>query len=89
MAAVLLTTFFIASGLLAATAIGMSWRRYGTASRAIPAELARCGEWREVQVRISEVQIRPAATVLRPAFRAAALRHADRPARQAALPAAA
>lgn len=89
MTAVLLTSLFIASGLLAMTTIGASWRRYGAAVHAIPAELACCGEWREARVRISEVHVRPTATVLRPAFRAAGLRPSERPAPPAALPAAA
>lgn len=85
MTAVLLSTLFIASGLLAATTIGTSWRRHGAAIHALPAELVRCPEWREVRVRISEVQVRSTATVLRPAFRAVV----PHPSEQAALPAAA
>jgi hypothetical protein len=84
MVAVLLGTLFIASGLLALTVITTSWHRHGFEARQLRAQIADCEEWREVRVRISEIAIRPSATVLRPDFTRVA-----RPSRRAALPAAA
>lgn len=70
MLAVLLTTLFTASGLLAASVIGASWHRYGRQALALRGEVGACGEWREVRVRIEEVTLRTSATVLRPQFKA-------------------
>jgi hypothetical protein len=89
MTAVLLTSLFIAAGLLATTTIGANWHRYGAAVRAIPTALACCADSREVRVRISEVRVRPTAIVLRPAFKTAGQRPSELPAQPAALPAAA
>jgi hypothetical protein len=82
MIAVLLSTLFTASALLAATTIAASWRRHGSAALALRSELDACPEWREVQVRIDTVTVRATATVLRGDFTA-------RPAPRRALPAAA
>ncbi len=85
MIAILLGTLFIASGLLALTVIAASWHHYGSEVRSLRAQIADCAEWREARVRISEIAVRPNATVLRPDF----TRAARRPSRPAALPAAA
>jgi hypothetical protein len=85
MVAVLLGTLFTASGLLALTVIAASWRRYGAEARKLHAQIADCAECRTVRIRISEVAIRPVATVLRPDF----TRAVRRPSQRAALPAAA
>lgn len=71
MLAVLLTTLFTASALLAATAIAGTWRRYGRGAIALRREVAAFNEWREVRVTIDEVVVRSTATVLRPQFTAA------------------
>lgn len=85
MIAFLLSALFAASGFLAVAVIGASWRRYGAAVHSLRSELAACEPSREVRVRVSEVQVRSSATVLRPRFTAAA----RRPSQAAALPAAA
>jgi hypothetical protein len=85
MVAVLLGTYFFASGLLALAVIGASWHRYGPQARRLRARVSECREWREARVRISEVSIRPDAIVLRPDF----TRGVRNPSQQAALPAAA
>lgn len=82
MIAVLLSTLFTASALLAAATIAASWRRHGRAALALRAELAACPEWREARVRVTETAVRSTATVLRPDFTA-------RPVYRPALPAAA
>lgn len=84
MLAVLLTTLFTASSLLAASAIAASWRRYGRQALALRGEVASHCEWREVRVTIDEVVVRTSATVLRPQFKAV-----RRDPSQRALPAAA
>jgi hypothetical protein len=72
MIAVLLSALFAGTGILAAAAIAASLRRYGAAARALPAQLAACGQWREARVTLSEVRVGRNATVLRPNFTAAA-----------------
>lgn len=90
MTAVLLTTLFAASALIAAAAMTASWRRYGRAALALREQLTGCAEWREVDVRLTEITARSNATVLRPRFTpTAGLAPAGRPARPSALPAAA
>lgn len=86
MTAILLTTLFAASALIAAAAIAASWRRYGRSALALRGQLAGCAEWREVDVRVIEMTVRSNATVLRPRFTPAGLALAVRP---FALPAAA
>jgi hypothetical protein len=85
MVTALLSTVFIASGLLALAVIGASWHRYGPEARGLRARLTACDERRGVYVRITEVTIRPTATVLRPDF-TRAVRH---PSSRAVVPAAA
>lgn len=85
MTAILLSALFLSSGVLAAAAMAVTWRRYGSQALALRSELDACSEWRTVRVRISEVTVRQQATVLRPDF----TRPAGRPAKQPALPAAA
>jgi hypothetical protein len=85
MVAVLLDTLFIASGLLALAVIGASWHRYGPEACQLHVRMAECEERREVRVQVSEVAIRPIATVLRPDF----TRAARYPSQRGALPAAA
>jgi hypothetical protein len=89
MVAVLLSALFAGSGMIAAATISASWRRYGAAARALPAQLNACEDWREVRVRISEVNVRHSATVLRPDFTAAPQDRLDQSSRPAVLPAAA
>ncbi|RZK03301.1 MAG: hypothetical protein EOO76_03240 [Novosphingobium sp.] len=83
MLAVLLTTLFTASGLLAASVMAASWRRYGRQALALRRELVGHSEWREVRVTIEEVTVRTSATVLHPQFRAVR-RNPSRPALPAA-----
>ena len=71
MLAVLLTTLFTASALLAVSVIAGAWRRFGRQALALRGELAGHQEWREVRVTIDEVVVRTSATVLRPQFKAA------------------
>ncbi len=82
MTAILLTALFSISALFAFSAIAATWRRYGQSALALRSQLAACGEWREVTVRIDEITVRATATVLRPDFK----RRLPRP---AVLPAAA
>lgn len=79
MIALLLSAFFAASGLLAAAVIGTGGRRYVSALHSLRAELAACEPTREVRMRISALEVRRSATVLRPRFTAAA-RHPSPPA---------
>ena len=64
MLAVLLTTLFTASALLAATTIAASFRRYGAQVLALRDEVRTADEWREVRVTIDEVTVHATATVL-------------------------
>lgn len=70
MIAVVLSTLFTASILLAVTTIVGSLRRYGRAALALRGELARCAEWRELRASRREVTVCSTATVLRPDFAA-------------------
>jgi hypothetical protein len=81
MIAVLLSTLFAASGVLAAATIAAAWRRYGRAALALRGELAACEQWREARTTISEVTVRQNAIVLRPAF----TRRPERPSPASAL----
>ncbi|WP_264442973.1 hypothetical protein [Novosphingobium sp. JCM 18896] len=71
MLAILLTTLFTASALLAAGTIAGTWRRYGHGALALRREVKAFSEWREVRVTIDEIKVRSTATVLRPQFTAA------------------
>jgi hypothetical protein len=71
MTAILLTSLFAASGVLACTSIRQSWRRYGRSALALRGQLRDCSEWRDVTVTIYETKVHPAgAVILRPAFKA-------------------
>jgi hypothetical protein len=88
MAAFLLSTLFLASGLLALATIVDSWRRHAPAVRGLRAELAACDEWRQVRVRIVELGMEPVRIALRPRVTAAG-RPVQHRVRRAALRAAA
>lgn len=85
MTAILLSAVFAISGLFALAIIQQSWRRYGTAARALRSALRDCPEWRDVSVTLTEIRVHPGgATILRPDFKG---RRSPAPAR--VLPAAA
>lgn len=69
MTAFLLTALFTACAALAIASIAASLRRYGPAALRLRSQLRECPEWREVQWRVTRIEVRTAgATVLRPEF---------------------
>jgi hypothetical protein len=64
MIAFLLSTLFLAAGLLAVGTIISSWQHHGAAVRALRAELRACTPWRNAYVMVREVTVRSTATVL-------------------------
>lgn len=52
MIAILLSTLFAASAVLAIATIGASWRRYGATALAIRSQLRSCADMRDVRFTI-------------------------------------
>lgn len=76
MTAVLLTGLFLFAGGAAAITLLRGWRTLAAVAPALRRELARCGDFREVEIRTTEVRVTASAAILRPAFSRAARRPA-------------
>jgi hypothetical protein len=68
MIAIVLAVLFIASGMLAAGVVVIGLRGFPAAFSDIRQQLREMGEWREVTVRKTEVNVNASARIFRPDF---------------------